>query len=257
MSADIHGLSGAYAVDALDARERRAFEAHLAQCAECQREVAGLRAAAAELSHLSAATPPASLRQAVLAGAATIRPLPPRDTSGSESADTGGADPKSAQTDSVVVPLAGRRRLPATWLIAAAAAVVFALGGLVWGVTRPEPEPPITAAQRVLQAQDAQRFEQTVDGARATIVRSPSLGRAVLIADNMPPAPEGHDFQLWLDQPGRGMVSAGVMPHEAAPTLTVVLDGDAATATGAGITLEPAGGSPAPTSEPIALFAFS
>ena len=38
MSADVHGLSGAYAVDALDEREREAFESHLAQCAECQAE---------------------------------------------------------------------------------------------------------------------------------------------------------------------------------------------------------------------------
>ena len=34
MSADIHGLSGAYAVDGLDERERAAFEKHLAQCTE-------------------------------------------------------------------------------------------------------------------------------------------------------------------------------------------------------------------------------
>jgi hypothetical protein len=37
---------------------------------------------------------------------------------------------------------------------------------------------------------------------------------------------------------------------------TVVLDGVAATATGAGITVEPAGGSDHPTSDPIALFDF-
>jgi anti-sigma-K factor RskA len=36
----------------------------------------------------------------------------------------------------------------------------------------------------------------------------------------------------------------------------LLLAGDAATATAAGITVEPAGGSPAPTSEPIALFDF-
>ena len=37
----------------------------------------------------------------------------------------------------------------------------------------------------------------------------------------------------------------------------MVLEGDAATATAAGITVEPAGGSDEPTSEPIALFDFS
>jgi len=37
---------------------------------------------------------------------------------------------------------------------------------------------------------------------------------------------------------------------------TVVLEGDAASATAAGITVEPEGGSSAPTTEPIALFDF-
>ena len=49
MNADIHGLSGAYAVDALDDVERAEFERHLAQCPECQAEVESLRAAAVEL----------------------------------------------------------------------------------------------------------------------------------------------------------------------------------------------------------------
>ena len=88
-------------------------------------------------------------------------------------------------------------------------------------------------------------------------MRSASLGKAVIIADNMPAAPLGKDYQIWLDIPGKGMVSAGVMPHDAKPTVTMPLDGDAAVATGAGITMEPTGGSPAPTTEPIALFAFS
>ena len=57
-----------------------------------------------------------------------------------------------------------------------------------------------------------------------------------------------------IDQPGRGMVSAGVMPIRA--DQTVLLTGDAATAAGAGITVEPEGGSTEPTSKPIALFDF-
>ena len=61
-------------------------------------------------------------------------------------------------------------------------------------------------------ADDAQRYQKVIDGARATIVRSASLGKAVIIADNMPAAPAGKDFQLWYDVPGQGMVSAGLMP---------------------------------------------
>ena len=39
MSADVHSLVGAYAVDAVDDQERAAFELHLAECPECTDEV--------------------------------------------------------------------------------------------------------------------------------------------------------------------------------------------------------------------------
>ena len=48
-SYDVHALSGAYAVDALDDLERAAFERHLAECPECRAEVDSLREAASLL----------------------------------------------------------------------------------------------------------------------------------------------------------------------------------------------------------------
>ncbi len=39
MTDDIHALSGAYAVDALDELERVQFEQHLAGCSACRAEV--------------------------------------------------------------------------------------------------------------------------------------------------------------------------------------------------------------------------
>ena len=77
MSDDIHALSGAYAVDALDDVEREQFERHLAGCSACQAEVASLVAAATSLSSLSDVAPPPSLRAKVLQGITTVRPLPP------------------------------------------------------------------------------------------------------------------------------------------------------------------------------------
>lgn len=72
-----HSLSGAYAVDALLAVEAQAFEAHLGRCAECRAEVRSLREAAARLALPECVTAPPSLRAAVLAAAAAVRPLPP------------------------------------------------------------------------------------------------------------------------------------------------------------------------------------
>ncbi|HEU5269897.1 MAG TPA: zf-HC2 domain-containing protein, partial [Jatrophihabitans sp.] len=75
---EVGTLAGAYALDALDQPERELFEAHLAECADCAAEVAGLRAAATELSHTSLATPPAALRADLLSAVGRVRPLPPR-----------------------------------------------------------------------------------------------------------------------------------------------------------------------------------
>ncbi|RYE73808.1 MAG: anti-sigma factor, partial [Myxococcales bacterium] len=58
---DIHALSGAYAVDALDDLERARFERHLENCSVCRDEVGSLQETTAELAELSATTPPPML----------------------------------------------------------------------------------------------------------------------------------------------------------------------------------------------------
>lgn len=230
---DIHALVGAYAVDALDDLERASFERHLAGCADCRAEVASLREAAGLIAETTTETPPAGLRDSVLAGIDSIRPLPPE----------------------VPAP-APRRRRTARWLVAAAAAVVLVGGGVVvaeqpWSDTSQSQN----VADRVLGAADAKSTSMDFPGgAKAVVTHSDSLDKAVIVTTDMPAPPPGRVYQLWLDQPGQGMVSAGLMP--VAADQTVVLDGDAASALGAGITVEPAGGSPSPTTKPIALFDF-
>jgi anti-sigma factor RsiW len=243
---EIHALSGAYAVDALDAAEKAEFEQHLAACATCQAEVASLREATALLPETTATEPPAALRDRVLAQISTVRPLPPetRDTSGSAGGD--------------VVTLRSRRR-PWT-MLAAAAAVVAVVGGgaVVWQqVSGPgQHQTQLSAVDRVLQAADAKRVNVSLPGGvRASVVRSVTEGKAVLVTRNMPPAPSGRIYELWLQTPGGAMVPAGTMTDGG--SRTVLLHGDATSATGAGITVEPKGGSESPTTEPIALFDFS
>ena len=62
MSVDIHALSGAYAVDAVDEFERAQFERHLAGCADCRAEVDSLREAASLLGETSARPAPGARR---------------------------------------------------------------------------------------------------------------------------------------------------------------------------------------------------
>lgn len=235
MTDDIHSLSGAYAVDALTDDERSAFEAHLEHCAACREEVDSLREAAAELTLLAGEEPPPALRADVLGLVSTVRPEPPR------------LDDRRAR----------RRR---TWIAAAAAAVVVALGAGV-GVTRPwegtSQGPEFTVAEQIARADDAQRISVSFDdGAVATVLRSQSLGRAVIETSDMAPPPEGRHYVLWLQDSDGTMHHAGAMPDDAEDT-TMPLKGDAASAIGAGITVESDPRTPEPTSEPVALFSFA
>ncbi|THJ02733.1 anti-sigma factor, partial [Nocardioides sp.] len=145
-------------------------------------------------------------------------------------------------------------RLPL--LVAAAAVLIAAVGGAFWLQPGDEPKgPEITAAEKVLRAEDATRIAKRFpDGSQATVVVSRSEGRAVILTDDLKPAPDGKDYQLWLQTPAGELQPAGLMPDTR--DTTKLLDGDASRATGVGITVEPDGGSEQPTSEPIAFFAL-
>lgn len=232
---DVHALVGAYAVDALDDIERAQFERHLVGCAECRAEVDSLRAGAAMLAESAPVAPSPELRSRILAEIATVRPLPPQ----------------------VVEVRPARRRFPA--LVAAAAAVVTLGVGGTLVATQPWQDDTATeiagsATERVLEAEDAERYVQKLeDGSKATVVRSRSLGQAVVVTEGMADPGEGLVYELWLQHDDR-MVAAGFMPE--GPDNTVLLSGDAANADGVGITVEPEGGSEEPNLESAVVFSF-
>jgi len=224
---DIHALSGAYAVDAVDDIERASFERHLASCPTCRAEVASLREASALLADAATTTPPPALRDAVLSDITRVRPLPPVTVGG---------------------PVHRRRWFPA--LVAAVVLALVGVGGAVWQPWRDDTSVQVSVTDQVLQDPDAERFtEELPNGATATVVRSAKEHRAVIVTEDMPAAPDGKVYQLWLQTPSEDMVSAGLMP---AGGSTALLDGDADDAIGIGLSLEPAGGSEQPT-EVVAL----
>ena len=230
---DVHALSGAYAVDALDDIERAQFERHLVECAECRGEVDSLREGAAMLADVAPVAPPAALRDRILAEVATVRPLPPQ----------------------VVEVRPRRRRFPA--LVAAAAAVVtLGVGAPIayQALSSDTPSVDVSATERVLRAADTEKYVQRFDdGSKATVYRSKALGQAVIVTEGMADPGEGKVYELWLDHDGE-MVAAGFMPK--GPDNTVLLSGDAAAAEGVGITVEPEGGSDEPNLETAVVFAF-
>jgi anti-sigma-K factor RskA len=80
---DLHELTAAYALDALEADDAAAYEAHLGQCERCRDELAALSEAATALAWApNAPAPPPHLRAAILDAAGPERtnviPLPVR-----------------------------------------------------------------------------------------------------------------------------------------------------------------------------------
>lgn len=246
----IHGLTGAYAVDALDDLERARFEQHLRECEDCRTEVDSLRQAAARLGETAASTPPPALRERILGEISQVRPLPPLPTA----APTPAPGPR---TGSVTTIDTQRRRRWFPALVAAAVIAILSVGASVWQPWNDSTsQTQLTVADRVLHAADADRVElELADGSTATVVRSIDEDGAVLLADGMAEAPEGKVFQLWLRNRNGDMLPAGIMPEGS--TQKLLLDGDAAHATAAAISIEPAGGSKAPTTDPVAYFDFS
>jgi anti-sigma-K factor RskA len=238
----LHALSGAYVVDALDQEERETFERHLPRCLDCQAEVASLREATALMADDAAMTPPDSLRTSVLAGIATIRPLPPEIT-----------QPRAEESaPSNVVPMR-RRRFRVASLVAAAAVAASVAVGVAWHPWNDQNTSSVSAADQVLAAADAQKVSLDFkDGSSASVYRSKSKGKAVILTDGMAAPPSGKVYEVWFQDSTGTMVPAGLMPKS--PNAKVLLKGDAAKATAVGITVEPDGGSSTPTTAPIALF---
>ncbi|MCX4767478.1 anti-sigma factor [Streptomyces sp. NBC_01275] len=252
LAADLHTLTGAYALHALPDDERAAFERHLGECEACAREIAEFAATAARLATAAAVPPRPVLRVRVLGHVADVQqdpPAPPVPPPGTRPHRTHRA--------------ARRGRRLSRWALAACLAAAALGGTAVWQYQRAaDARTEAGRSQReadevaaVLAASDARsRTVRLSDGGTGTVVVSARLDRAVFLAVGMAEPPGGKVYQLWFDD--RGVLrDAGLMaPHRARQA--VLLRGAVDGASGVGVTLEPAGGSSAPTSEPVALLSL-
>ncbi|MGW5069213.1 anti-sigma factor [Streptomyces cyaneofuscatus] len=245
-TADLHTLTGAYALHALPEDERREFERHLSDCEACTQEVRELSATAARLGLAAAESPPRELRERVLREITTVRQEVPSH----------GRRGRTVST--------GRTGRWTTYALAACIAAAAAFGGVaVWQnqVAQDARQEANQATQRseqlaqVLSAPDAKTSSgELTGGARGTVVVSQQQNRAVFLASGMERPPSGKVYQIWFNDEGT-MRSAGLMDPSASDD-AVLLDGPVDRATGMGITVEPAGGSAEPTSDPVALMDF-
>ena len=235
MTHDLHTLTGAYALDALDADERREFEEHLLSCEACAEEVRGLVATGARLAAAAAVQPPQSFHDSVMGHVRATRQLPPLP---------------APQEDSAGVTMLRRARKQSRALMAVAAALIViagALGAVAVSeqrrATRVEQAADQLAA--VLAAPDARTLTAAgPSGSTARVVVSQQQGRAVFVPHAMTAA-EGRDLQLWVIRDGAAR-SAGLI-QDGRP---IVASGVTAAAV-LGVTVEPDGGSDQPTSQPV------
>ena len=227
MSTDLHSLSGAFALDALSADEAQRFRMHLQGCAVCQQEVRELREAATRMAEVEAVPPPAALKARVLAAADRTPQKPPKV------ADT-------------VAPSSRRRWVPR--LAAAAAAVVLAVAAGV-GVAQlaGDDEPPLAAdVVQVLEADDVRTAEVETSHGPVLVATSQGRGEMALDTSGLHRLAAPHVYQLWSIT-GGAPTSAGVLDD---PGTGASMDLPA-TGSQVAITVEPAGGSDQPTTEPI------
>lgn len=222
MNDDIHDLSGAYALDALDDIERARFAAHLAKCPTCQRDVDDFRAAATHLGRAVSEPPPPALRASVL------------DAIGQVRQDRPGPPPR-------------RPRHTARWVTLAAGVAAALLIGVLTAqlVSVRDDRNDTQQIAEVLTAPDAAFMDMHGDVGSGRMAWSPSLGRSVLVVDGLPTLPSDRDYQLWFVVGGE-QIPVGVYhpdDHRIVATTPDLPEGLEVL----GITEEPAGGSPAPT----------
>jgi anti-sigma-K factor RskA len=257
---DLRELVALYALDALPDAERAAVERHLDVCPECTGELAAFRAAAAELAYTAPArTAPAALRTRVLAA----------------------IDREASATP---VPAAAPRPAWNPWWLAAAAILAAVLvGGYALALRAHVNFLDQELREARAQAETAQR--QLVDlrsqltrtevqlqrvGLTTTILSSPDVikvdlkgqpaapaaaGRAfysgtrgtIFTATALPPLPSSQVYQLWIVT-AAGPLSAGLLSPDPQGSALVVAGTTAPQPPAAfAVTVEPAGGVPAPT----------
>ena len=258
---DLHALTGAYALDAIDrSAERERFTRHMNGCPSCASEVRGFREVATAMAFAAALEPPPALRVQVLEAVARTRQLPPEIKTH--------ARPKRSRTWVPWVP----------WLsgaIATAGIVIAVLFGFAQAHTQQELNQARASSQSLaaIEARTMQELDQarTQNQLLAAIMAAPHVrvlsqrstrgGVAVVLlasvrhqlivtTSGLPAPPAGKVYQLWLIGPKK-IVSAGLLPAARSGQTAPVVASGLVAGDKLGLTVEPAPGSKQPTMTPI------
>jgi anti-sigma-K factor RskA len=230
--------AGVYALGALDEREARDFELHLATCQACAETVADLAQVVHTLPMAAPQmVPPPELKSRIMAVVQAEADL-------FAAAEGRGADraPQAARRDRWAW-----LRMPRLAPLAAAgmACAVLAAGiGLGAALTAGDdaPGPQVVAAYPAAKAPGSARV--------AVEVREDGSGQ--LVASKLPAPPDGKVWQVWLmDAAGKVKPTHALFTVPADGAVRVAIDGDVTTAQQVLVSAEPPGGSQAPTSPAV------
>ncbi|GGP32111.1 hypothetical protein GCM10018980_67630 [Streptomyces capoamus] len=260
---DPHSLAAPYALDALEAGERRRFEKHLAGCDRCAAEVRDLAEDAVRLAWSAATPAPAALRDRVLSAVRSTpqEPAPARTRTAAQA-------PGRAQAPLLpphvwgTQPPPGRARPPrrrAVFAPFAPFATVTAAAALVvaslFAVQAHRSEDRLAAERvrareiaHVLAAPDARATSsEDARGRSIGVIASASEREAVVTLSGYGVPAGGRVHQLWLLRPRVQPRSLGLLAGDT-PLVAKGLD---SSSTSLAVTVEPDGGSAQPTGQPV------
>ncbi|HOY81911.1 MAG TPA: anti-sigma factor [Rhodoglobus sp.] len=255
---ELGNLSGSYALNGLDAADLAEFETHLQQSHATRDEVTELTDTAVLLGLATRPVQPSAGLKASIMDQLDAHPQLPVAAS-----SAAGASSASVATAAFESP-AGRKAQarwftrPVTALAAVAAAIALFVGG---GVVTTSLAQNSFAQQQADQlaainsADDAQRASvDLADGGTATLVWSNTLLSSALIVDGLAPLPADRTYELWYINDA-GARPAGTFGVAGSGSTWRVLDGTMKAGDTVGVTVEPRGGSDAPTTDPVVVIA--
>ena len=278
---ELHLLSGAYALNALEGEEKNRFEAFLLTSEELRAEVDSLSDTAVSIGLATEpVSPPADLKTRLMAQIAVTPQLVPlpvaRPTLTAVSAvspeanttqpssphpsSTQGGAAEDIRTASLGEPSRATARAAARWytrpiviLVAAAAAVTLFVGGNILGLSAAdESQQQAAAVSAIVSAKDSQQAKAAVaGGGSATFVWSVVLGQSAVVIDKLPKLAGDKTYELWYIDKGSHATPAGTFSAASSGTTVSVLTGAMSAGDTFGITVEPNGGSQKPTTAPI------
>jgi anti-sigma-K factor RskA len=251
--------SGSYVLNAMDEAERTEFENQLAGSQQLRNEVTELTDTAVLLGLAAEpVTPSSALKQNIMARLSQTPQLEPEPLAPVRTLRAVPALPvEPIATVTLKAQLRWYQR-PALGIVAAAAAVVLIAGGVVGtnvAIQGAQSSQQASALSSIESASDSQRAQASVStGGTVTLVWSLHLGKSALIGKNLKVLPSDKTYELWyIDSSGKP-TSAGLFESDGKSTLQA-LNGHMKQGDTVGVTVEPAGGSKAPTTKPVVAIA--